>query len=77
MTGIEEKARRLLGEGRVHIWAESGGLRAQVEGDHGTYALGFSSRAGPSCPCESWRRRCSHALAVELVTNDRRRRRHE
>lgn len=69
---VEEKAARLLREGRVTLWADAAGLRAIVEGDHGTYAIAFP-RSGPSCPCAAWSRRCSHVRAVELVTGGRRR----
>jgi uncharacterized Zn finger protein len=67
-----EKAARLLAEGRVTISCGVGGrLRAVVQGDHATYAVKLTRR-GPSCSCPAWRRECSHALAVALVTEGRR-----
>jgi hypothetical protein len=68
---IEEKAVRLIAEGRVHVqWTESQRIAAAgvVDGETDTYQVSFSP-AGRVCTCEAGQhhRTCSHALALELV----------
>lgn len=66
-TRVDQKARRLLVEGRVtvlEVGHDKPG-RAVVEGDHGTYEIVFNGRV--ECPCPAWTQKCSHARAVELV----------
>ncbi len=65
---VEEKAVRLLADGKVHIWADSLGLHAYVEGDSGTYVLKTNGRGEWFCTCPSRKRPCSHASAVERIT---------
>jgi hypothetical protein len=64
---IEEKANRLLAEGRVRV-LEAGhghpGL-ALVKGDHGEYEVTVVGER-VHCSCPSWRA-CSHKRAVSLV----------
>lgn len=64
-ASTEEKARRLVAEGRVRLSADGG--HAVVDGEHAAYTVRLTGY-GPSCDCPSYRRRCSHALAVELLT---------
>mgnify|MGYP003875791011 CR=1 FL=1 len=62
-----EKARRLLEKGRIeHV----GDGVYNVVGDHGTYvvARGFDGTVSCSCPGFIKKRRCSHSLAVILLT---------
>jgi hypothetical protein len=65
---IEEKAGRLLLEGRVRIVEAGHGHngRARVKGDHGEYDVEFAVGA-VVCHCPAWVRRCSHAEAVARV----------
>lgn len=74
MSVIEAKAARLLLAGRVAVVsADPGGtLVAEVEGDHGRYLVTVQDGRA-RCTCPAWRR-CSHALAVELVAGHRVRR---
>jgi hypothetical protein len=59
---IEQKAERLLLDRSVVIKADA----ARVKGDHGEYSVIFrDGRWWCSCPA---RKKCSHILAVELVT---------
>ena len=61
------KARRLLCEGRVVIDIARGRyVRAYVRGDSGTFYEIVHDKGTWSCPCPS--SRCSHVLAVQLVT---------
>lgn len=67
---VEQKARRYLGEGRLTVTFADGPLvRALCRGSAGTYRLG-RSRTSPEgwCFCPS-RSRCSHLLALALVTD--------
>ena len=73
----DDKARRLLTEGRITIMAVDPDARASVvaeaKGDSGAvYALGFDrSTNGWRCTCEAaskFGRRCSHLRALQLVT---------
>ena len=67
-AGVESKARRLLTTGAVRVLrADERRLVAQVEGDHGRYTVATAQGRPPSCSCPSWRRRCSHAVAVALI----------
>lgn len=63
---IEEKADRLLVSNAVKVSCVDGGLHVVVQGDHGSYTVRLTRR-GPSCSCPSWRRRCSHVVAVERI----------
>jgi hypothetical protein len=66
-VSVEQKAARLLVEGRVTVLqADRGRGKAVVTGDHGQYELTFSG-GYIECPCPSWVRRCSHAEAVARV----------
>lgn len=68
MSYIEEKALRLVADGRVTIKWRSGDYAAghgTVDGDHDTYHCSFSPE-GRVCTCPSVRD-CSHALALELA----------
>ena len=61
------KAARLLTEGRVVIdIARDRYVRAYVRGDSGTFYEVVHDKGTWSCPCPS--SRCSHVLAVQLVT---------
>lgn len=63
-----DKARRLLGEGRLTVHAVDGRqIRARCRGDSGEdYTVNYS-RGGWSCDCEALGR-CSHLQALMLVT---------
>lgn len=73
---IEQKAHRLLTEGRLTIEKvrEDGLIVAHVRGfsDGEIYALGFDPRQREwRCQCEAsskFHRRCSHLIALQLVT---------
>jgi uncharacterized Zn finger protein len=71
VTFSRDKAVRLLTEGRVTIRCREGRLEALVRGDHDIYTVELGSR-GPMCSCPSWRRHCSHAQAVALITEGER-----
>jgi uncharacterized Zn finger protein len=63
----EEKAVRYLSQGRVKVRAVSAErVEADVRGSK-TYK---TTREGKrwACDCPAWQRRCSHVIAVELVT---------
>jgi len=63
----QAKARRLLCEGRVVIDLARGRyIRAYVRGDSGTFYEIVHDKGTWSYPCPS--SRCSHVLAVQLVT---------
>ncbi len=71
----EEKGRRLLIEGRLEVKSAHGpGLRgyivAECRGDSGeTYHLGYDPRRAEwRCTCEARGDRCSHLVALRLVT---------
>ena len=64
------KGRRYLVEGRLHVERVRDGLIvASCRGDSGaTYALGFDpTRREWRCACPALRR-CSHLVALQLVT---------
>lgn len=71
-----DKARRLISDGHltiVEVNPETGYIHATCEGDEGkTYHLGRDPRRGQwRCTCRaavSFRRRCSHLIALQLVT---------
>jgi uncharacterized Zn finger protein len=42
-------------------------VEAEVRGDHRVYDVSVTRGRLPSCSCPSWRRRCSHAVAVALI----------
>ncbi len=64
-----EKAKRLLTEGRVVVVLNANGkVLARVKGDHGEYEIRSVDDQPLQCSCPSFRRRCSHTIAVELVT---------
>lgn len=68
--GIEVKGRRLLTEGRLNIDRVDGGLVvAHCKGDSGgIHWLGHDPWKGEwRCTCEA-RSRCSHLVALQLVT---------
>jgi uncharacterized Zn finger protein len=65
----ERKARRLLAEDRVTLRCLDGELVAEVRGDHDRYRVETGPR-GPRCSCPSWRRPCSHEVAVSLVVGE-------
>lgn len=75
MANAEEKAHRLLAEGRLTIERVDGGvIVASCRGYSGgeIYRLGFDPRDGGEwrCTCEAsskFRRRCSHLIALQLV----------
>lgn len=63
---IEDKAARMLAEGRVRVSYSGDGLTAVVQGDTDTYTLHREpDRWRCTCPA---RVTCSHRRAVELVT---------
>jgi hypothetical protein len=68
---VDAKARRLLGSGavtvlRCDVTNPSRTVDARVEGDHGTYRV--AQEAGWwACSCRAMGR-CSHCIAVRLVT---------
>jgi uncharacterized Zn finger protein len=65
---IEAKAARLLLEGRVHIVRVSrGDVGAHVQGDTGTRTVTWTRWGDWHCTCPA-RGRCSHLIAVRLVT---------
>lgn len=70
MKPIEEKAIRLVKEGRVHIrWVNSDGSAAMgtVDGDNDVYSVAFSPEGRICvCPAGANHRTCSHGLALEL-----------
>ncbi len=64
----DEKAGRLLVTGRVEVrLVTSEGISAHVRGDHGDYSVGRHA-GGWYCTCPCPWPRCSHLLAVKLVT---------
>lgn len=64
------KGRRLLVEGRVRLVSVNGGrVEARVRGDSAAaYRVRHVPGAGWACTCPATSRRCSHVLAVQLVT---------
>lgn len=68
MKPLEEKAIRLIMEGRVTVvWTGDGAGQGLVDGDNDTYSVSYSP-AGRLCTCPAGanHRACSHALALEL-----------
>lgn len=67
MTG---KAHRLLTSGAVTVTVADGQhVTAMVRGDHGEYFVSWSDGdLRWMCSCPSMRARCSHVIAVELVS---------
>lgn len=70
-----KKAQRLLTAGKVHLIYVDGtaGARTQtivavVEGDNATYQVWRDPGDRIRCDCPSLKWRCSHVIAVELVT---------
>jgi uncharacterized Zn finger protein len=66
-----EKAERYLAEGRVIVLELVGErMRAQVKGGRAVYIAGHDEQRGwwCSCPAASFRRRCSHVDALQLIT---------
>jgi hypothetical protein len=66
---VDEKARRLLGEGRVTVVrAEFDEIDATVTGDSGKAYVVVHRPGGWRCRCVATVDRCSHVVAVGLVT---------
>ena len=64
----EDKARRLLTEGRLQLRSlDAEWITATIEGDTGAYRLGLNP-GGWWCACPARTRRCSHLLALQTVT---------
>lgn len=70
MKPTEEKAIKLVKEGRCHVrWVNSDGTAAsgRVDGDHDTYQVSFDPTGRIcTCPAGANHRTCSHGLALEL-----------
>ena len=68
---VQEKAGRLLGEGRLTIERmdhESGLIVATCKGDSGAYHLGYDpARRQFRCTCPEMKGKCSHLAALKLV----------
>ncbi len=64
------KARRLLQEARVNLTrVDEDVIEAVVRGDSAAvYAVTWHRGRGWSCSCPAWSFRCSHVLALMLVT---------
>ncbi len=74
-AGIDDKARAILADGRIEVrTVRRDHVHALVHGDNDTYAVTHNPRDGWVCGCPAGRhgRRCSHLVAVELVTTARR-----
>lgn len=67
-----EKARKLAESDRIEFL---GNGVYNVVGDHGTYAVAEDFSGNLSCNCQGFltKRRCSHALAVMLLSRKKRR----
>lgn len=66
---LQEKALRLIAEGRVHVvWVDHERVEAHVRGTDAEHVVGYQ-RGGWRCSCEAARfnQRCSHLAAVQLV----------
>jgi uncharacterized Zn finger protein len=69
---VEQKARRLLAEGRLlieRVYRDNGLIVATCRGDSGAvYDLGYDPAKGEwRCTCQA-KGRCSHVAALQLVT---------
>jgi len=65
---VAAKARRLLAAGALTVVRLAGDVvDAVIEGDTGTYLLGHDPARGWFCSCPA-RGRCSHVIALRLVT---------
>lgn len=65
---MDEKGRRLLTEGRLLIgYINEKKIVAVCRGDHDTYQLLYTPSTGWTCSCAA-RGRCSHLVALQLVT---------
>lgn len=66
---VERKARTLLAGCRVHItWATDTITAATVRGDTGSWSIRWDRKEGWRCSCPHPGSRCSHVMAVRLVT---------
>jgi hypothetical protein len=67
-TSIEDKAARLLTEGKVKVvYVRPGHARALVQGSReAPYVVEFVGEI-PSCDCDAQIWRCSHVVAVERI----------
>lgn len=64
-----KKAQRLLSDGKVQIvHAGDGTFVARVKGDSASYGVWKDPGDRIRCDCPSLKWRCSHVIAVELVT---------
>ena len=66
-----EKARKLAESGRVEFL---GNGVYNVIGDHGTYTVAEDYKGKLSCNCQGFlqKKRCSHAVAVMLLSKGKR-----
>ncbi len=74
-AGIDEKAKSILADGRLEVHTvHRDHVHALVHGNNGTYSVTYGPRDGWACGCPAGQhgRRCSHLVAVELVTTARR-----
>lgn len=66
---VPDKAARYLAEGRLTVtWVRGDYVVATCEGDSGKYRLGHQPGRGWHCDCPVRNDRCSHLIALELVT---------
>lgn len=63
----------------IELNRETSYVEARIEGESGEYALGFDPGAGVAgewrCTCDAsskFHRECSHLIALQLVTTERR-----
>lgn len=68
-----KKAQRLLSAGKVKLIHvdDKGSIVASVQGDNATYGVWKDPGDRIRCDCPSLKWRCSHVIAVELVTRGR------
>lgn len=68
---VEQKAARIVAEGRLTVRYRVGAdVYALCDGDHGSYHLGRTKTSpGGYCECPTRSRRCSHLIALALVTD--------
>ncbi len=76
-AGLDEKAKALLAEGRVEVRGadrDQNWVYAVVHGYSSSYTVSHQPGRGWTCACAAGahNRRCSHLIAVELVTTPRR-----